>query len=222
MCVLLWFNFCVERSRFCAKCFKFRYDKLLRNDYVYTYDDETSSIVCIGKRQFTRRRNIANDNEATGMNNRGREHKTFREQTDSRHRERERWSWEYWLAGAWPSYHGTFRDCINTLTIMTYYTIYSNTILFYYVRLGQTINRRSNTTEDIHAYTHWKRVFKQVCSNKNLLSTKRQKLLDCKDNVASLWTLLKHVRKSTQCRTLSSAISIQDWYNYFRSFFIRC
>ena len=49
-----------------------RYDKLLINGHVYKCDDETSSIVCIGRRQFTRRRNIANDNETTGMNNRAR------------------------------------------------------------------------------------------------------------------------------------------------------
>ena len=49
-----------------------RYDKLLINGHVYRCDDETSSLVCIGRRQFPRRRNIANDNEATGMNNRAR------------------------------------------------------------------------------------------------------------------------------------------------------
>lgn len=78
--------------------------------------------------------------------------------------------------------------------------------------------RITNSIDDLNYYRNQKLKFKEACRTKKSLfmTTKRQILLNCKDNATSLWKLLKSTRGCAYSKQ-TSGISLNEWGQYFKS-----
>lgn len=78
--------------------------------------------------------------------------------------------------------------------------------------------RNTNSIIDLHHYRNHKNKFKGACKTKKatFMANKRQRLLNCKGNMSSLWKLLKSTRKPSHL-TQTSIISLNEWRQYFQS-----